>query len=281
MVKKIFHISDIHIPNSLTERPYDEMIKKFLAQLYTDIQKIKETEKLQDDEIRIVVAGDIFHQKVKITNEAREIFHVLLNFLNALGKTIIYAGNHDLLENNRSRKDSLTPTFAINGVYNNITFIDKELNYQSGIVKDDNIIWVLYSIFDKFKQPEMVGLKSEYPDNKIIGLYHGNLPGATTDVGITIGKGADANIFNDCDCVMAGHIHKFQTIKSNGVPLVYAGSLFQQDCGENVTGHGYVVWDVDTMKYKHKEVLNDYRTYKFKLTTYEDVSNDEERLINL
>lgn len=280
MVKRIIHISDIHIPNTEDERPYSDMIKKFLSQLYLDIQKIKETG-ITDDEIRIVLAGDIFHQKVKITNEAREMFHILMNFLNALGKVIVYAGNHDLLENNRNKKDSLSPTFAINGVYPNITFIDKELNYQSGIIQDDNIIWVLYSIFDKFKQPEMTGLRQEYPNHKIIGLYHGNIPGATTDVGAIIDKGIDTNIFNDCDCVMAGHIHKFQELKHNGVPVVYAGSLFQQDCGENVTGHGYLIWNMENMSYKHKEVLNDYRTYKFKISSYEDISNNEEKLINL
>lgn len=281
MIRYIYHISDIHIPNSEDERPYSEMIKKFLAQLYSDIQKLKEKENISEDNIRIVLAGDIFHQKVKTTNEAKEMFHIMLNFLNAIAKTIIYAGNHDLLENNRNKKDSLSPTFAINGVYENITFIDKELDYQSGIIEDDNIIWVLYSIFDKFKQPEMVGLKKEYPNHKIIGLYHGNLPGATTDVGAIIDKGVNTDIFEECDCVMAGHIHKFQEIKSNGVPIVYAGSLFQQDCGENVTGHGYVLWDLEKMKYKHQEVLNDYRTYKFKLSSYEDVTNNEERLINL
>lgn len=275
MIKKIIHISDLHIPNSETDRPYSKMLERFLGELYAEIKDFNQ------EELRIVLAGDIFHQKIKTSNEAKEMFHVLLNFLNAIGKTIIFAGNHDMLENNRDRKDSLSPTFAIKGVYNNITFIDKELDYKSGIIMDDNVIWVLYSIFDKFKQPDMLGLRTEYPNHKIIGLYHGNLPGATTDVGAIIDKGVDSEIFNECDCVMAGHIHKFQEIKHNGVPVVYAGSLFQQDCGENITGHGYVLWDLDTMTYKHKEVSNDYKTYKFQISSYEDIANDEERLINL
>lgn len=280
MIKYIYHISDIHIPNTETEKPYSIMLNKFLGHLNTDIQNLKKTG-VSKDEIRILVAGDTFNQKIKTSNEARELFHILMNYFNVLCKTIIYAGNHDLLENNRDKKDSLSPTFAIDGVYENITFIDKELGYRSGIVEDDNVMWVLYSIFDKFRQPEMTGLRTEYPNHKIIGLYHGNVPGATTDVGKMIDVGVDSNIFNDCDCVMAGHIHKFQEIKHNGVPLVYAGSLFQNDCGENVTGHGYVLWDINKMTYTHKEVPNDYKTYKFKISSYDDIANNEERLINL
>lgn len=275
MIKKVIHISDIHIPNDCTERPYNKMIVQFLKELYADIKDFNK------EELRIVIAGDTFQQKIKTSNEAKEMFHELLNYLNAISKTIIYAGNHDLLENNRDRKDSITPTFAIKNVYKNITFIDKMLEYKSGIVVDDDVVWVLYSIFDKYKQPEMMGLREQYPNHKIIGLYHGNIPGATTDVGATIDNGVNVDIFNDCDCVMAGHIHKYQTIKHNGVPIVYAGSLFQQNVGENVTGHGYVLWDLETMSYEHKNVSNDNRIFKFKLSSYDDVANDEERLINL
>ena len=80
---------------------------------------------------------------------------------------------------------------------------------------------------------------------------------------------------------MAGHIHKFQTIKKHGIPLVYAGSLFQCNQGENVSGHGFVVWDIDTMTYELHEVPNDYNTYKFSINSYDDVTLDEERLLNL
>ena len=273
MVKKIIHIADIHIPNSEDERPYSDMLENFLTELFDEVKDYR-------DELRIVIAGDIFNQKIKTSNEAKTIFHKLLNFLNAIGKTVIFAGNHDMLEKNVSKRDSITPTFEIRDVYKNITFLDKELDYKSGILIDDNIIWVLYSIFDKFTQPDIDGLKERYPDHKIIGLYHGNIPGAVTDVGIQIDKGIDVNVFKGCDCVMAGHIHKTQEIKCGGVPVVYAGSLFQQNCGENITGHGFIVWDVENMTYKHHTVSNDYKIYKFTLSSYEDIKNNEERLIN-
>ena len=275
MVKKIFQISDLHIPNKEQERPYMDMIKQALAEL------LKETKKYNKDEIRIVLTGDIFHNKIKTTNEAKKMFHETLNYLNAIAKTIIIAGNHDMLENNHNRIDSISPTFDIKGVYPNIVYADKALNYKSGYIIDDNIIWALYSIYDKFAKPNINGLKEEYPYKKIIGLYHGDIVGAVTDTGRMSENGIDTNVFSECDFVLAGHIHKFQEIKKNGVPIVYSGSIFQQDSGENTTGHGFVIWDVETNKYKLFEVTNKYKIYKFHINSYDDVKNDDEKLLNL
>ena len=275
MIKKVFHLADLHIPNNSKERPYMDMIKQCLAEL------LKETKKYDKDEFRIVVVGDIFHDKIKANNEAKRMFHETLNYLNAIGKTIIIAGNHDMLEHNHDRIDSISPTFEIKDVYPNITYADKVLNYQSGYIVDENIIWALYSMYDGFAKPNIEGLKEKNPDATIIGLYHGEVAGAVTDVGRMCEAGIDTDVFKECDCVMAGHIHKFQEIKKKGVPIVYSGSVFQQDCGENTTGHGFVIWDIEKMKYKLHEVKNDYKTYKFKITSYEDVENDVEKLINL
>ena len=275
MIKKVFHISDIHIPNSEEIKPFSEMITQFLAELYNEVKD------LDRDEFRIIITGDIFDQKIRTSNEAKEIFHTMLNFLNAIGTTIIIAGNHDMLENNKDRKDSISPTFAIKNVYENITYLDKELNYLSGIIEDDNIIWVLYSMFDKFKQPDITFIRDKYPHHKIIGLFHGDVAGAVTDLGRQMENGVDTNIFKDCDCVMAGHIHKHQQIKKNGVPIVYSGSLFQKDSGENITGHGFVIWDIDTLSYTLHEVKNNNRILKFQITDYEDIANNNERLLNL
>lgn len=275
MIKKVFHIADLHIPNTEDNRPYMDMIKQALAEL------LKETKKCKKDEFRIVIAGDIFHNKIKTTNEAKTIFHETLNFLNAMGKTIIIAGNHDMLENNHDRIDSISPTFDIKGVYPNITYADKVLKYKSGYIKDDNVIWALYSMYDKFAKPNIDGLREQNPDCKIIGLYHGDIVGAVTDAGRMSENGIDTNVFKECDCVMAGHIHKFQEIKKNGVPIVYAGSLFQQNGGENTTGHGFLIWDLETNKYEHHEVTNNYKTYRFKITSYDDVKEDIEKLLNL
>lgn len=274
MVRKIIHIADVHIPNSESARPYGEMLMSFLKNLY-----VNEIEGQDASEIRIVIVGDVFHNKIKATNEAKMMFHTLLNYCNAFCKTYVVAGNHDMLENNQDRVDSINPTFQIDGVYPNVVYIDKELGFESGCVEDDNVVFALYSMHSGFSTPDFSQVSLE--DKTVVGLYHGDIVGAVTDVGCVCPDGIDTDVFANCDCVMAGHIHKFQEIKKNGVPIVYAGSLFQQDAGENTTGHGYVVWNVDDMTYRHVEVENKYRIFKFKIASYEAFENDVEELVNL
>ena len=276
MIQKIIHVADIHIPNDIKERPFSDMVKKLMSDILKEVKKCE-----NPDDCRIVMVGDLFRNKIRTSNESREVFHQMLNYANAMCPTIIVAGNHDMLENNTERTDSITPTFGIEGAYPNVNFIDKTLEYKSGYLEDDGVIWVLFSMFDKFAKPNINGLREKYPDHKLIGLYHGDMAGAVTDVGRMSDSGIDADAFKELDCVMAGHIQKYQTLKKNGVNIVYAGSAFQQDMGENISGHGFVVWDTDTLKYKHHEVQNKYRTLKFEITSYDDVKNDEEQLINL
>lgn len=275
MIKKIFHLADVHIPNEISANHTEEKLKNLVKSI------IKEAKPYKKEEIRIVVVGDIFQNKIKTSNEAKNAFHFLLNYLNQIATTYIIAGNHDMLQKNKDRVDSITPTFSIKNVYPNVKFLDKELDYKSGYCIDDNIIFALYSMFEDFKTPNIDGLKKKYPDYKIVGLYHGDIVGSVTDLGYRSESGIDTDLFKECDCVMAGHIHKFQEIKKNGVPIVYSGSTFQKDFGENVSGHGFLIWDMEGIKYELKEVANDYRMYKFTIEDYEDVKNDRERLLNL
>ena len=274
MVKHIIHLADLHIPNDEKARPYMTMLKKCLAEILKTVKPYKQ------DEIRIVVVGDIFHNKIKASNEAKKMFHETLNYLNAIGKTIIVAGNHDMLENNQERIDSISPTFDIKDVYPNVTYIDRKLDFKSGFIKDENIIWALYSMYDRFARPNIDGLKEKCPDCKIVGLIHGDINGAKTDAGYTSENALVKDMFNGCDCVMAGHIHKFQTLYLGETPIVYSSSVFQQNTGENVSGHGFVLWDMEALSYKLIEVKNDYAIYHFKIKDYEDVKNDKEILTN-
>lgn len=276
MIRKVIHMADLHIPNDMKERPYDAMLKQLMADVLKEVKKSD-----SPDDVRVVVAGDIFHNKIKATNEARRVFHELLNYLNAICKTVIIAGNHDMLESNMDRTDSITPTFEIDGVYPNVNFMDRSLGYKSGYSVDDGVVWVLYSMFDKAAKPNIDGIRELYPNHRIIGLYHGDIVGAVTDTGRMSESGVDNDYFVGLDCVMAGHIHKRQTIKKNGVPIVYAGSVFQVNMGENISGHGFVVWDLEKMTNKAHDVKNKYRTLKFNITSYDDVANDLEQIINL
>lgn len=276
MIKKIIQIADLHIPNSCWNDHTEEKIKKLLKAIISAVGQNKE-------ECRIVIVGDIYHNKIKVSNEAKKMFHFLLNYLNKITRTYVAAGNHDMLQKNKGRLDSISTTFSIDGAYPNITYLDKELNYKSGYVIDENVMFALFSMFDDFNNPNA---NIEWRDNgepgrRIVGLYHGDIVGSVTDIGRYSETGIDTDLFDGYDCVMAGHIHKFQEIRKNGVPIVYASSTFQQNFGENTTGHGFIVWNLEDMSYELKEVDNDYRMFKFSVEDYDDVKKDIERLLNL
>ena len=63
MIKRIIHISDIHIRTN----QYHELYKKQFQSFLDEIKEISVD--LENEELRIVIAGDLFHQKIVISNE--------------------------------------------------------------------------------------------------------------------------------------------------------------------------------------------------------------------
>ena len=283
MVTKIIACSDIHIPSLKGIDELKETLTVF-------IEKCKKIVKDEDgpENVRIVVAGDIFHNKLAITNESILCAHWFFSELDKICKTFIVIGNHDFLMNNTGRVDSLSPLFEI-GSYKQVYFLDKELGLQSGIYKDDNIAWCLYSSFTGFNTPDINVHKeaekgTDNPAEIYVGVIHGDVNGAITTTNRVTENGLDPGIFDGCDFVIAGHIHKRQEIKKNGVRIVYCSSIRQRDMGESITGHGFVLWDIedkDDIEYKYVDVPNiEGGFYKFVVNDISDIQNDKEELLN-
>lgn len=283
MVTKIIACSDIHIPSLKGIDELKETLTVF-------IEKCKKIVKDEDgpENVRIVVAGDIFHNKLAITNESILCAHWFFSELDKICKTFIVIGNHDFLMNNTGRVDSLSPLFEI-GSYKQVYFLDKELGLQSGIYKDDNIAWCLYSSFTGFNTPDINVHKEaekgiDNPAEIYVGVIHGDVNGAITTTNRVTENGLDPGIFDGCDFVIAGHIHKRQEIKKNGVRIVYCSSIRQRDMGESINGHGFVVWDtedVEDIEYKYVDIPNpNGGFYKFVVNDISDIQNDKEELLN-
>lgn len=272
-IKKIIHCSDIHIKNLLRHNEYAEQLTKF-------IEKCQEIcEPFEKDEVRIVIAGDLIDQKNNITPELITFVSTFIRELESIAKVIVIAGNHDLIVNNLSRKDAISSIFET-AAFDNAFLLDMELGYQSGYVVDDNITWCLYSIFDNFNKPNIFEAKNENPSNKMIGLYHGMIIGSMLYNGNIVDSGVQGELFEGCDCVMAGDIHKQQNLKRGDVTIVYPSSLIQQNYGETVTQHGFCVWDVETMTHEFIPLLSEYGMYKFEIKDISDIDNDKEILVN-
>lgn len=275
MIKHIIAISDIHVRNYKRLEETQEFLEKFVKYCKDFVITHK------PEETRIVIAGDLFDQKITVSNESKILLSWMLRRLNEITTTYVICGNHDYLMNNSSRVCSLTPVFTMSD-FNNCKYLDKELGYTSGIYEDDNIAWCLFSTFDDFNRPEIEGYKELNPDKILIGLIHADINGAKTDVGRVTDKGLNSDYFENLDFVISGHIHKRQEIKKNGVKIVYCGSLIQQDMGENISGHGGVVWDVLNSQWEPFDLdKGEYGFYKFVIDDIDDIENDNEKILNL
>ena len=267
MVKKIIHIADLHIR---TFQLHDLYKKQF--QLFIDDVK-KQTEDLDYEEVRVVIVGDIAHQKINISNEQMMLTSWFIQKLtDDIGKVIIIPGNHDFLENNTQRLDSITPIVELLN-NDNISYFK-----NGGLYEDENINWVVYSLYEHNERPQF---KKE--DGKLhVGLFHGVVQGMSTDMGFQFEDGYDRLNFVDLDILLCGDIHKRQQFKlPSGGKGIMVGSLIQQNFGETVKHHGYGIYDVLTDEYTFHDLENEQPFLHFNITDIKDIENEKEELVNL
>lgn len=192
MIKQIVHLSDIHIRTTQFHDLYKNQFNSLIEEL-----KIK-LSKYEYEEIRIALTGDIFHQKITVSNEQTLLASWFFSELAKIGKLIILPGNHDFLENNISRIDSITPIVEL--LRNeNITYFK-----NMGVYDDENIKWVVYSLYNHNEKPNFV--KEE--GYTYVGLFHDPIQGMTTDMGYMFDTAYDKLNFIGCDIVLCGDIHK-------------------------------------------------------------------------
>lgn len=269
MIKKIIHIADLHIRTIQMH----ELYKKQFDRL---IDEIKEhsiqwtSEGIRWDEIRIVIAGDIAHQKINISNEQLLLTSWFLNKLSGYGKVVIIPGNHDFLENNTERIDSITPIIELLDNKNIVYYKD------GGVYPDNNVNWVVYSLYQHNSRPEF---KKE--DQFNIGLFHGPIQGLSTDLGFEFEDAYDRLNFVGLDLLLCGDIHKRQQWElPNGGKAIMVGSLIQQNFGETIKYHGYGIYDMENDEYTFHDLPNEEPFMHFEINDIKDIEDEKEILIN-
>ena len=273
MVKKIIHIADLHIRTIQMHDLYKEQFQKLLDELSVKFLEWAD-ENISHNEIRIVIAGDIAHQKINISNEQLLLTSWLLKELTRFGKVVIIPGNHDFLENNTQRMDSITPVVEL--LDNpNITYLKDSGDYLD---TDGNIQWVVYSLYQHNVRPEF----TKQEGLLTVGLFHGPIMGLSTDLGFEFEDAYDRLNFNDLDLLLCGDIHKRQQFTlPNGGKAIMVGSLIQQNFGETVKHHGYGIYDVQTDEYTFHDLPNEQPFLHFRINDIKDIENETEEHVNL
>jgi len=265
MIKKIVHVSDIHIRTNEYHELYDSQIQILVDDLK---EKLKDYQK---KEIRICVTGDVAHQKINISNEQIMLTSKFFNLLSEIGIVLIIPGNHDFLEKNHERLDSITPI---------VSLLDTEsiIYYKnSGVYEDENIKWVVFSLYQHNVKPEYIK-----GDGLYVGMFHSPIQGLSTDLGFTFEDSYSQMNFVGLDLLLCGDIHKRQTFTlPEGGKGVMIGSLIQQDFGETVKHHGYGIYDVESDTYTFHDLPNERPFLHFSITDINDLENEKETLINL
>ena len=197
MVRIIYHLADIHIPNNVSRHDeYREVFKRVYAKLEADKE-----EKL------IVICGDLFHDKTNLKPEPIKLAKEFIFALSAYGKLIIIDGNHDININNDNRLSSVEAMLTHLETDNNIYYLK-----ENRIHKISGINFGLTTMYSK----EVTKIPNKKDDQIYIGLYHGTLYKSITDINYefedeTMLKASD---FKDYDIVLLGDIHKFQYLNT-------------------------------------------------------------------
>ena len=240
IINKVYHLADLHIRNLQRHKEYRLVFKKFL-------KKVKE-DKIEDS--LIYIAGDIAHAK---TEMSPELVHEISWFLTECAKlreTVLITGNHDCNLNNSHRLDVLTPIIQNLG--------NDRIHYlrDTGIYPIHNLTFVVYSILDdKENWPKGDTVDGE----NTICLFHGPVNKAQTDIGYTVSSNSfQVDMFDGFDMAMLGDIHKRQTFGDGYEHIAYAGSMVQQNHGELLEKHGYLIWDIPTRTFTEHHIHNDY-----------------------
>lgn len=259
MINRIVHFSDYHL------RLYKdhELYKKITE------QGLKEWKALSPD--RILFSGDLLHSKNQLTPELIEFSVWILLECSKIAKTIIIPGNHDAVISNLDRLDSLSPIVKSLNNPNIVYYKDR------GVYEDENVSWCVYSQFQNNIPPDI----SEAKGYKI-GLFHGAINGLKSDLGFDFGEEAyDTAKFGGLDIVLCGDIHRRATFNiPNGKRGVMIGSFIQQNFGENVTKHGYGVYEISTDTYTFIDLPNPKPFLKFHINSFDNLVEGTEQLVN-
>lgn len=265
IIETIIHISDIHI--RLNDRK--EEYKKVFDSLF----KFVKNKKQENENILVIITGDLFHLKTNLTPEAIFLFNYLVTNLGDICEVIVFPGNHDANMNNPDRMDSIDPLMKI---------IEKVTNaqyYRNSITLEyENLYLHHFSLFDNPYTMNLV--RNNIKDDKLnFGIFHGLLDGARNDFGFELKSNHMNNsFFNGLDGILLGDIHKRQMLqrrnKENNKPEIwYAGSLIQQDFGESLI-HGGLIWNIegDDFLVEDFNIKNEYGYITIKVEDGEIVS---------
>jgi DNA repair exonuclease SbcCD ATPase subunit len=278
MIQYIIQIADLHIRSGNTEKSRFDEYQIVFNRIIEDLKSFQFIKKSI-----IIISGDLFHNKLKIESPGLKLSLEFINNLSKLTSTYIIRGNHDYLQAFPDEPDLINSLLSIE--IPNVVYLNKTEYY-----KINNLGIGLVSIQDALFSGNTSGITQDLPpfpvpDPKMqynIALFHGPVTKAKLPNGQEINElhSYPLEWFKEYDYILLGDIHLQQinnakeidynmnfNFKNSQIINSYAiqkntwgypGSTIQQDFGENLLGHGFLIWNLENKIVNCYHTNNDY-----------------------
>jgi DNA repair exonuclease SbcCD ATPase subunit/DNA repair exonuclease SbcCD nuclease subunit len=272
----IFHLSDLHIRNGdKIQSRYDEYKLVFDNTIISIKNKIDELY-MKFNEYLIIITGDIFHNKSVIGSHGLLLYRTFIQELTKIGRVIVLPGNHCFVQSDTEMPNLLySSSFEID----NLIVLNES---KSFIIDNIGFSYVaINTTLDIYRNSGRIQELPEFPkiieDVKYkIGLFHGTFAKVKLYNGEEIRedtKPYPLEWINDCnfDYMLLGDIHKKQVFNYKKTICGYSGSLVQQNYGENILDHGYLLWHLENKKIEEINIYNNIGYINIKENEKEEI----------
>jgi len=288
-MESIIHISDIHIRAGNHDK---SRYTEYLIVFNNLFQSLSQQECIQNNTSVIVITGDLFHHKNKLEPYGLELTLHLFRGLSVLAPVFIIRGNHDYRQDVPTERDMISALMSYE--IPNLHYLDK-----TDVYKFKNLSFGLVAIQDTLLYGATTGISPNLPpfprgdSHYNVALFHGTISGCTLQTGQNTLNGYPINWFQGFDAILLGDIHLQQVHRADPIeytfaplpstshvktfsyqesPWGYPGSLIQQDFGEPLFGHGYLLWN---LKDKLVHAFHIHNPYGFIKTKNEEIIVDK------
>lgn len=262
-ISHIIHISDLHIRVGDQEK---SRYNDYLVVIQNLENMISLIPAVQQHSAVVVFTGDMFEFKNRLDSYSVLLFNTFIDSITKYQLPLyIICGNHDLVQSSLDIPDVITSLlYRHNNDY--VCYLNHTGHYIA-----NNLGLGLVDIKDTLKKNSGSGHVEQlppFPDADLfppsvttkIALFHGSFQGAIFSSNKVYTGGMNINWIRDAhyDCAMLGDVHMVQLNPtsdwSSQFIWCYAGSLLQLNFGENLEGHGFLLWDINTKKVTLNEV---------------------------
>lgn len=257
-IRKIHHISDLHIRSVDSTKRYHE----YSCVFNRFVKYIGDTN--GDKDSVVVITGDIFHTKNKLCPTSIELFLSFIKDISDIMPIYIIIGNHDIrLDTCDIVPDMVNPLLTFSN--DNVIYMNKCGYYCSS---GCDVGFAVVPVEKMLDNGNTTGLTNDlpifppasgFPDwiRKKIVLSHASIP---YNVSLEwFGEGYDYILLGDIHIqgVYNGLNEPINQDVNDDIYCIsksysgdkalwgYAGSMIQQNFGEPVRGHGFITWNLD------------------------------------